>query len=144
LSQYALSRDLTNKQNTLTASTTLLGLGSNIIALNYANISNPPTLIFLPLTGGTISSTLNVHGILTVNYPDVRINPVNGVSLLTLEGRILGTYGYSGVFGGDMYGTAYWGKVVCINGGVLGDNASAGAAKIANTSSFSIYARSSG
>ena len=92
----------------------------------------------------SIISTLNVNGIINANYPDIRINPVNGVSLLTVEGRIMGTNGYSGVFGGDMYETAYWGKVVCINGGGLGDNTNATATKITNTSSFSIYTRSSG
>jgi hypothetical protein len=69
---------------------------------------------------------------------------VNGVSLLTVEARIMGTYGYSSVFGGDMYETSYWGNVSCINGGGGGDSSSAGSAKIANTASFSIFTRSSG
>ena len=124
--------------NTLNATTLQQG-GVGVSTL----ITNALTS-YLPLTGGTISSTLNVNGILNANYPDIRINAVNGVTLLSLEARIMGTNGYSACFGGDMYETSYWGKCICINGGGLADNASATATKIQYTSSFSIYTRSSG
>ena len=61
-STYATITNLNTKQNTLIASTTLLGIGSNITAINYANISNPPALNFLPLTGGTITGQLTQTG----------------------------------------------------------------------------------
>lgn len=60
-STYATIANLNTKQNTLIASTTLLGIGSSITAINYANISNPPALNFLPLTGGTITGNLNIN-----------------------------------------------------------------------------------
>ena len=80
-----------------------------------------------------------MNGILNANYPGIRMHAANGVSLLTswLEARIMGIHGYSVCYSGDMYETSLWGKCVCIN-------VNAGATKIANASSFSIYTRSSG
>ena len=58
LSTYATTTNLNLKQNILTASTTILGIGSNITAINYSNISNPSSLNLLPLSGGTIEGNI--------------------------------------------------------------------------------------
>jgi hypothetical protein len=52
---------LNAKQATLTASTTLIGIGSNLTNLDYLNIKNPPTLNFLQLTGGTVSGNITTQ-----------------------------------------------------------------------------------
>ena len=77
---------LNNKQNTLTAATTLLGIGSSITALDYNKITLnipstfPPTMTniysktesdnrYLQLSGGSMTGALNLTGISGGNNP---------------------------------------------------------------------------
>ena len=53
------------KQATLTTSTTLLGIGSNLTLINYANITGTPSLNYLPLAGGALTGNLSTNSQIT-------------------------------------------------------------------------------
>jgi len=57
----SLNSLLGSKQNTLTPSTTLNGIGSNLSLINYATLSNLPNLSqYLPIAGATLTAALNI------------------------------------------------------------------------------------
>jgi len=75
---------------------------------------------------------------------DLMINSIIGVSLNTIENRIINNGGIlSACFAGDNLINSYWGVAVNLNSGGLGDNANAGNTKIQYTSSFTINTRTS-
>jgi hypothetical protein len=98
------------------------------------------------------NSTANSFNCFTLtSNGDVAIGAINGTSLSTIEQRLIaygGNYSgagvTSGVFGGDLLITNYWGVAININAGGWGDTggSSAGNAKINGSSSFTINTRS--
>jgi hypothetical protein len=84
VSTNVISVDLSSKQNTLTASTVLAGIGSNLTLINYATLSNLPTTFPANMTDiYTKTETNNLlnakEAILTFSSPIIRT--VNTISL---------------------------------------------------------------
>ncbi len=84
VSTNVISVDLSSKQNTLTASTVLAGIGSNLTLINYATLSNLPTSFPANMTDiYTKTETNNLlnakEAILTFSSPIIRT--VNTISL---------------------------------------------------------------
>ena len=98
------------------------------------------------------NSTANSFNCFTLtSNGDVAIGAINGTLLSTIEQRLIaygGNYSgagvTSGVFGGDLLITNYWGVAININSGGWGDTggSSAASAKIYGSSSFTINTRS--
>ena len=60
-----LQTNINTKQATLTTSTTLAGIGSNLTLINYANITGTPSLNYLPLAGGALTGNLSTNSQIT-------------------------------------------------------------------------------
>jgi hypothetical protein len=100
LSSYATTTNLNTKQNTLIASTTILGIGSNITSLNYNNIFNPPNLsqyaLSTDLTNkqNTLAASTTLLGIgssiTQLNYANIS-NPPTLIFLSLNGGTLVGS-----------------------------------------------------
>lgn len=127
---------------------------NDVVGASWQLITNNSNLIF---KNGSISTTLTDRITLLANgnvgigitnpgnnlfvRGGIGVGYDNGVSLATVEakGDVL-----TGVFGGDVLLTSYWGIAMNLNFGGSGDNSSAGATKILYTSSFTINTKSTG
>ena len=64
-----LQANINTKLTIPTASTTLVGIGSNLTFLDYLNIKNPPILNYLQLSGGSITGNITTEQ-LYINNPN--------------------------------------------------------------------------
>jgi hypothetical protein len=90
LSGYALTTQLSAYQPVLTSTTSLLGVGSNLLALNYNNISNPPNL-----SGYATTSQLSSYALTSSLSPYITGVALNSCNYITASTTALTNYNTS-------------------------------------------------
>lgn len=83
-----LQTNIDKKQNTLTASTSLLGIGNNITQLNYDNISNPPNLSVYDLITHRQAAITSLSNVLQTNIDTKQNTLTASTSLLGIGNNI--------------------------------------------------------